>query len=740
MPTRDDLAVYNPARASTDTSLPTGYAPWSQVTSYTPSTGENIGNWLHNLTGSRSIADKAEMGWGMTPMAAAEDAGYLGGSGAKTQAAISAIGAIPEAGKALAVGGHGLAMFLGPRSQLFDRKMADLAQEMASKGATRDEIWKATGSDKIAGTMLGPRGEPMQEISDVGARFNDPSAYSDKAPDFTAGDVFHHPAGYEAYPELANTEFNWRNSANVHGSYTRGDPPSGYPPTAEVSLYAPDKPGTMLHENFTHGVQDIENWPKGGNTNFLNPGTPAWDIYQERLKAINTPMSPQTFESSGLSDPQFTYDDYLKQHNDALKNPTHSRMLDRVAQEEAVNEAYQRSAGEAQARNVQARKDMTLDQLKATPPWETQDIPTDRQIATYPRDAGPQFSRTDLAGQMLRDYPGDPAAVTPKGKNPEWFHGVSGGPKLPTPFSELTSTTVPTEGSAMLADKPMSPEDFQRNSWLLPLYGDKSIAGQTLVDVNGQPLATPQNLGGGGRFMQANPGALWASDQSKGTKITGKVQALEQESGLPVNATHVIMGPTSGDFAHMTARPLLQLTDQKAISSDQARAFDDRMVAEGVNNWPGIRNVGEDWLNAPGTHRAALAKTMQLAPFANDPAFGNVAAVRKAITEPELMHAPMLTSGMTVGQFAPGGAVVPGAGTHETYNTDWLGQHIGNMGQVPFSKMFPDVLSGYLAKNPALAGNLPTIGYSVERQIPAQKLTQQWLDNIMPWWERRNSQ
>ena len=317
------------------------------------------------------------------------------------------------------------------------------------------------------------------------------------------------------------------------------------------------------------------------------------------------------------------------------------------------------------------------------------------------------------------------------GKNIEWFHPVGGGVKLRDPFSELTSTTRPT--GPMLPDKTMSPEDFKVGSYLLPLYGDKTVAGKTLLDVQGKPLATPQKLGGGGRFMQENPGKLWASDQGKGTTVSGKVQRLEQESGLPVLGTHVSMGTGGSDFAKMNARTALQLTDQKAISDEAAKAFDARMA----ENWPGIKNVDpEEWLaTAPGGQRADLVKAMQLSPFQRDPAFANIGAIRKATTEPELMHEPMLTSGMSVGQFAPGGKVDPGAGTHESYNTDWLGQHLGNMGQVPFSVMFPDVARNFALKNPEQVSNLPALGYSVERQIPEQKITAQWQDNFMKWLE-----
>ncbi|MEN3238950.1 hypothetical protein PUR29_36555, partial [Methylobacterium ajmalii] len=43
-------------------------------------------------------------------------------------------------------------------------------------------------------------------------------------------------------------------------------------------------------------------------------------------------------------------------------------------------EQYRRVAGEVEARNVQARRDMTAEQRRATPPWETQEVPDAQQI------------------------------------------------------------------------------------------------------------------------------------------------------------------------------------------------------------------------------------------------------------------------------------------------------------------------------------------------------------------------
>jgi hypothetical protein len=46
-------------------------------------------------------------------------------------------------------------------------------------------------------------------------------------------------------------------------------------------------------------------------------------------------------------------------------------------------ELYRRTSGEVEARNVQTRRDMTPDQRRATPPWETEDVPRAQQIVRF---------------------------------------------------------------------------------------------------------------------------------------------------------------------------------------------------------------------------------------------------------------------------------------------------------------------------------------------------------------------
>jgi hypothetical protein len=66
-------------------------------------------------------------------------------------------------------------------------------------------------------------------------------------------------------------------------------------------------------------------------------------------------------------------------------------MLDRAAQDYAVQEAYRRSAGETEARNVQARRNMEPSELQSKEPWATQSIPTKEQIVQF-HNTEPQMS------------------------------------------------------------------------------------------------------------------------------------------------------------------------------------------------------------------------------------------------------------------------------------------------------------------------------------------------------------
>ena len=60
-----------------------------------------------------------------------------------------------------------------------------------------------------------------------------------------------------------------------------------------------------------------------------------------------------------------------------------------AAASRASEDHYQRSAGEVEARNVEARKDLTPEQRSATPPWTTQEVPDNSQIVKLSESHGP---------------------------------------------------------------------------------------------------------------------------------------------------------------------------------------------------------------------------------------------------------------------------------------------------------------------------------------------------------------
>ena len=223
---------------------------------------------------------------------------------------------------------------------------------------------------------------------------------------------------YEAYPQLNEMQATFGASAKPRGSYS--------PWSKDIAVEGPStasQRSTALHEA-QHAVQQIEGFARGADNIFLKPNTPAWDIYQERLKAIKTPMTVEEFEKAGIGSPEYTYLEYLKQTKDSVKN--NAPMLDRAAQDYAVQEAYRRSAGETEARNVQARRNMEPTELQSKEPWTTQSVPNKEQIVQF-HNTEPQMSAKEYKGEHeapMKDSGAPLHNVT--GVYPKDFYGNKG--------------------------------------------------------------------------------------------------------------------------------------------------------------------------------------------------------------------------------------------------------------------------------------------------------------------------
>lgn len=310
---------------------------------------------------------------GQVPMYAADADGRVGFNPQVTNAVNSA--AINIGGGSLAAGApqalaNGvdqsiLRMFAGPSAKTANQATLKIAQEMAANGASRKDIFNKTQ------WFQGVDGKWRFEIPDRAASLNENLA------DYgTVGQAVNHPALFEAYPQLKDVEFFATPlKTGAQGSWTGVPGQADTFPTLTVRQNATDPLSTTLHE-LQHGVQKIEGYAPGANNYMLEKGTPAWDIYQERLQSIKNlkKTSLETYAKmagfDNIEDAKASYPKFLK----TVSKPSPTAIKE--AQKYAVDSAYQRSAGEVEARNVQKR----FKQGYGTYPWETQDVTDEMQI------------------------------------------------------------------------------------------------------------------------------------------------------------------------------------------------------------------------------------------------------------------------------------------------------------------------------------------------------------------------
>lgn len=242
-------------------------------------------------------------------------------------------------------------IFIGPKAKTWDALAAQKAKILADMGTDPRTIWQQTG------TWKGPDGKWRQEISDV------PATLLNKQKNFD-GKLFQtldHPELFNNYPGLQyyDTEITSEIALPDHlkktligrgsGSFTEKNFPSGEPKIT-AQAYSPEDKSTLLHE-LQHAVQAKEGFARGGSpSNFVD-----YTGALERARK-NNGIDPVT------GDADFVIEAHIKKFG---VNPF---------------EAYQRLAGEAEARAVQKRRNLSSEQRSATFPEESYDIPLNELI------------------------------------------------------------------------------------------------------------------------------------------------------------------------------------------------------------------------------------------------------------------------------------------------------------------------------------------------------------------------
>lgn len=329
---------------------------------------------------------------------------------ANAMAGLVTTGALPIPKPAGALG-----IFGGTMAKTADMAALAQAEKMAASGASRDEIWNATGwfkgvddkwrfeipdSGSAFDTTKIPPSPGRLEIADQymrerGSRVGDPNApaglqaealmWADlqtslDAPSVPMSAVMDHPELYAGYSDLAKVPVSEAKGHQLHGSYsTLTDKMKIATSPAHLSLNDFDPHSTALHE-IQHAVQTREGFANGGSPfDEQWPNMPAFeDVADAQTLAafVRRGVPPEeaaaAFLNSTGRDATPGARVLLREYAD---NPDALYSLPSSAKE-----AYKRLAGEVEARNVQARQYMSPMARKATAPWLTQDVPDNLQI------------------------------------------------------------------------------------------------------------------------------------------------------------------------------------------------------------------------------------------------------------------------------------------------------------------------------------------------------------------------
>lgn len=282
-------------------------------------------------------------------------------------------GAARMAAGKTAIDPNTLNIFAGPTAKTADHAAFKTAQEMAAKGASRDEIWNQTGWFK------GVDGKWRFEIDDSNSMHN--TELTEYGWNGKFGDALYHPELAKAYPDAQDIDTSIAWTMGRRGEYSPPDPlvKELFGTGEEIrasGLHSDLVRETLLHEA-QHAIQRREGFGPGGNPHVgreLSAEPLIGDI-QSLSDYINN--SRRMVASAGgigpfERDTLFMIADAERELADlkakAAKRP------------QTAYDAYRQISGEVEAANVENRKNMTAAERRATPPWATQDFPDDQQI------------------------------------------------------------------------------------------------------------------------------------------------------------------------------------------------------------------------------------------------------------------------------------------------------------------------------------------------------------------------
>lgn len=392
--------------ATTEAGRPAEDAAPEGLNSYTP---EEVAQRQAEAAQAEATAKRAE-----DAAARAEAAARQAKEIAQRSAAAADTFELGQSGEDSLSGQGGLMFsFAGARAATADTHALATAQDRLAAGENPETVRRETGwhrgadgrmrfeiSDKDASMKIGRKATPLKSFArDLVRELDRPLRLSD---------VLDHPALFAAYPAVADYGVTFVPTEampdQARGTYSDGR-----------IMLADDMPAhealsTLLHE-IQHGIQNIEGFATGDSVDRLAKTMPD-------EKAMNDAKLLARFMAKGES--AFDARQRFMRYMGRDPNPQGAYLAERYEPGEIARmaatplDAYQRSAGEVEARNTQARRGMTDAERRATPPSQTADVADSDVIVVFngkEMQNAPSPANAEQSQTAAKQQPSTPVAT-----------------------------------------------------------------------------------------------------------------------------------------------------------------------------------------------------------------------------------------------------------------------------------------------------------------------------------------
>ena len=309
-------------------------------------------------------------------------------------------------------------MYAGQKAQTADKSALQRAVEMEQAGEDAEAIRKETG------WFLGMDGKYRYEIDDSKTKLSAEFLNRKRSKKYKLVDILDHPNFFEAYPDAKNISVSIEPLSRAIGEM------AGSKMFISTSLLPEQKERTVLHE-LQHWVQTTEGFASGGDVGtvieeaeFNNEG---YDLAQHIIGAIYAKFPPGNALHSLSTEERIEW--FIENRRKRLTREKSREIADfvlsfpnadkaRKAVEKASRnkkitrvEQYERLAGEIEARDTSARKDLDAAQRRGTTPYVGQGIPKEDAIVRFSSGGESAIQASMTKGWGKADIP---TAESPK--------------------------------------------------------------------------------------------------------------------------------------------------------------------------------------------------------------------------------------------------------------------------------------------------------------------------------------